>query len=101
MSPVFGIVSEYTKTDVFSDLIKGSNPEKAIKFVEDKIEYIHQEPGFEGGMKIAELAAIYRRNFLFSAATPPYITLKCENKEKDIEQFMGNLANLMDKSKKV
>jgi hypothetical protein len=33
MSPVFGIVSEYTKTDVFSDLIKGSNPEKAIKFV--------------------------------------------------------------------
>jgi hypothetical protein len=51
--------------------------------------------------QIAELAAIYRRNFLFSAATPPYITLKCENKEKDIEQFMGNLANLMDKSKKV
>ena len=29
-----------------------------MKFVEDKIEYIHQEPGFEGGMKMAELAAI-------------------------------------------
>ena len=28
-----------------------------MKFVEDSIEYIHQEPGFEGGMKIAELAA--------------------------------------------
>ena len=28
-----------------------------MKFVEDKIEYIHQEPGFDGGMKIAELAA--------------------------------------------
>ena len=28
-----------------------------MKFVEDRIEYIHQEPGFEGGMKIAELAA--------------------------------------------
>ena len=23
----------------------------------DKIEYIHQEPGFEGGLKMAELAA--------------------------------------------
>ena len=33
MSPVFGIVSEYTKTNVFSDIIKGSSPEKAIKFV--------------------------------------------------------------------
>ena len=28
-----------------------------MKFVEDSIEYIHQEPGFEGGMKIAERAA--------------------------------------------
>ena len=28
-----------------------------MKFVEDKVEYIHQESGFEGGMKIAELAA--------------------------------------------
>lgn len=28
-----------------------------MRFVEDSIEYIHQEPGFEGGMKIAELAA--------------------------------------------
>ena len=28
-----------------------------MKFVEDKIEYIHQEPGFEGGLKMAELAA--------------------------------------------
>ena len=28
-----------------------------MKFVEDNIEYIHQEPGFEGGMKIAERAA--------------------------------------------
>ena len=50
---------------------------------------------------IAGLAAIYRRNFLFSAANPPYITLKCENKEKDIEQFMGNLAEVIDKSEKV
>ena len=28
-----------------------------MKFIEDSIEYIHQEPGFEGGMKIAERAA--------------------------------------------
>ena len=28
-----------------------------MRFVEDSIEYIHQDPGFEGGMKIAELAA--------------------------------------------
>ena len=28
-----------------------------MKFVEDKIEYIHQDSGFDGGMKIAELAA--------------------------------------------
>lgn len=28
-----------------------------MKFVEDSIEYIQQEPGFEGGMKIAERAA--------------------------------------------
>ncbi len=28
-----------------------------MRFVEDSIEYIHQEPGFDGGMKIAELAA--------------------------------------------
>lgn len=28
-----------------------------MKFVEDSIDYIHQEPGFEGGMKMAELAA--------------------------------------------
>jgi len=46
---------------------------------------------------IAGLAAIYRRDFLFSAANPPYITLKCENKGKDIEQFLGNLEDLIDK----
>ena len=28
-----------------------------MRFVEDSIDYIHQEPGFEGGMKMAELAA--------------------------------------------
>lgn len=28
-----------------------------MKFVEDNIEYIHQEPGFNGGLKMAELAA--------------------------------------------
>ncbi len=50
---------------------------------------------------VAGLAAIYRRNFLFSAATPPYITLKCENKIKDIEQFLGNLAEIIDKPEKV
>ena len=38
MSPVFGIVSEYTKTNVFSDIIKGSSPEKAIKFVLGKAQ---------------------------------------------------------------
>ncbi len=50
---------------------------------------------------VASLASIYRRNFLFSATTPPYITLKCENKEKDIEQFIGNLAEIVDKHDKV
>ncbi len=50
---------------------------------------------------VAGLAAIYRRDFLFSAANPPYITLKCENKIKDIEQFLGNLGDLVDKSGKV
>lgn len=33
MSPIFGVVSDYTKTDLFSDLITSSNPEKAVKFV--------------------------------------------------------------------
>ena len=47
---------------------------------------------------IAGLAAVYRRDFLFSAANPPYITLKCENKEKDIELFLGNLSELIDKN---
>ena len=28
-----------------------------MRFVEDSFEYIHQDPGFDGGMKIAELAA--------------------------------------------
>lgn len=50
---------------------------------------------------VAGLAAIYRRNFLFSAATPPYITLKCEDKRKDIEQFLGNLAELIDNGENV
>ncbi|MBQ5742689.1 MAG: transcription-repair coupling factor, partial [Clostridia bacterium] len=50
---------------------------------------------------VAGLAAIYRRDFLFSAANPPYITLKCENKIKDIEQFLGNLRELVDKSEKM
>lgn len=50
---------------------------------------------------IAGLAAIYRRNFLFSAATPPYITLKCENKAKDMEQFIENLAEIVDKSSEI
>ena len=46
---------------------------------------------------VAGLASIYRRDFLFSAANPPYITLKCENKAKDIEQFLGNLREIIDK----
>lgn len=50
---------------------------------------------------IAGLAAIYRRDFLFSAANPPYITLKCREKQNDIEQFIGNYANIIDKIKKV
>lgn len=48
---------------------------------------------------IAGLASVYRRNFLFSAATPPYITLKCENKQTELETFLGNLSNIIDKSK--
>ncbi len=50
---------------------------------------------------VAGLAAIYRRDFLFSASNPPYITLKCEHKVKDIEQFFGNLAEVVDKPEKV
>lgn len=50
---------------------------------------------------VAGLAAIYRRDFLFSAANPPYITLKCERKEKDMEQFLENLAEVVDKSKEL
>ena len=50
---------------------------------------------------IAGLASIYRRDFLFSAANPPYITLKCREKQNDIEQFIGNYANIIDKIKKV
>ena len=33
MSKIFGIVSQYSKTDVFSDLISSSSPKKAIDFV--------------------------------------------------------------------
>ena len=33
MSPIFEIVTRYSKTDVFSDLISGSNPKKAVSFV--------------------------------------------------------------------
>lgn len=50
---------------------------------------------------VAGLAAIYRRDFLFSAANPPYITLKCENKAKDIEQFLGNFAKIIDKKEEI
>jgi transcription-repair coupling factor (superfamily II helicase) len=50
---------------------------------------------------VAGLAAVYRRNFLFSAATPPYITLKCDDKRKDIEQFLGNLAEIIDNGENV
>ncbi|MBO5247846.1 MAG: transcription-repair coupling factor [Clostridia bacterium] len=50
---------------------------------------------------VSELASVYRRDFLFSAANPPYITLKCEKKEKDLEQFLGNLAEIIDKCENV
>ncbi len=50
---------------------------------------------------VAGLAAVYRRNFLFSAANPPYITLKCENKLNDIRQFLGNLREIVDKADKI
>ena len=33
MSPIFGIVSRYSKTNVFSDILKSSNPKTAINFV--------------------------------------------------------------------
>ncbi len=33
MSPIFGIVSKYSKTNIFSDIIKSSSPKKAISFV--------------------------------------------------------------------
>lgn len=33
MSPIFGIVSKYSKTNIFSDIIKNSSPKKAISFI--------------------------------------------------------------------
>jgi hypothetical protein len=33
MSAAFAVVAEYSKTNVFSDIISGSSPEKALKFV--------------------------------------------------------------------
>ena len=50
---------------------------------------------------IAGLAAIYRRDFLFSAANPPYVTLKCEKSEKDMEQFLGKLRQVIDKTENI
>ena len=49
---------------------------------------------------VAELAAAYRGRFLFSASTPAYITLKCEEKKKDIAQFIRTMAEIIDKNKK-
>ena len=48
--------------------------------------------------QIAALSAQYRRKLLYSAGQKPYFTLKTENLLSDLEQFLRNMVQGIDKS---
>lgn len=117
---ISGIRSEEDSSDVLDELIDrfGEPPipvqnllfianlrwkatQLAIKKITEKENCFLIYPAEADPRMISELASIYKSSFLFSAMTPPYITLKSKNKKKDIEQFIRNLTEVMDKSAQI